>query len=227
MSTASVALDETRLLLNDVAAKLYTDTVLIPALNKAYRELRQQFADNGISVEKEQTADITIPTGTTTLTFSSSPALPANLLYPIQIMEKFLGQNDTEYLEMQERQWTPDVTRSSRLQYWNWRQNTMIFPGASGVTVVRLRFWGSLTNITMAADEIGILDSETFLASRTAAIAAVSIGGSLDKARVLNEDAGSSLSTLLSTAVKNRQGLPVRRKPFRRYRFGYGIFWRS
>lgn len=226
MPTATVVLDEARLLLNDVGAKLYTNTVLIPVLNKAYRELQQNFVDNSIATTKEQTAALTVLANTTVLNFTSSPPLPANLLYPIMLHEKFAGQADTEYSKMIERGWPPDLTRSDRLMYWTWEDDSIKLVGAIGTVVLRIRFYGSLAVIDNPSDSILILDAETFLAARTAAIAATVIGASPTRGQLLQGDAEQALGLLLSTNVKNRQAIPVRRRPFRAFRFGGRLFWR-
>ena len=225
MPLASTIFDEARMLLNEPAAKLYTNTILLPVLRKAYRELQQEMVDNGISVARDQSTALTLPANTTAITFSSSPALPSNLLYPIMLHEKFSGQSDNEYVLMQEKVWTPDETQSERLQYWVWAEDEIKLLGSTGVTLVRLRYWGSLTAIVDGTTNIPIRDCETFLSSRTAAIAAYVIGRMPTIGEVLNADADKALGLFLSTGVKNRQALPTRRKPFRAFRFNR-FFWR-
>jgi len=224
MPLASAALNEARLLLNDTAAKLYTDTILLPVLRKAYRELQQELVDNGIATAKEATAALTVPANTTAIVSGGTPALPTDLLYPIELHERFAGQTDIDYVEMDERPWPPDVTQISRLQYWTWAEGEIKTPGATGITVLRIRYWKDLAAIVDGTTNIPILDSTTFLAARTASIAAFSIGGAPTKSQVLQGDADKALETLLSTAVKNRQAMPVRRQPFRGFRRSF--FWR-
>jgi hypothetical protein len=225
MPLASVALDEARMLLNDVAAKLYTNTVLLPPLRKAYRELQQQLVDNGVSVGRDQSAELSVAGSVVVLNSGSTPALPTNLLYPIEIHEKFTGEDDTEYVKMSERAWPPDVTATERRRYWSWLEEEIKFPEASGITILRIRYWGSLAAIIDGTTNIPILDSETFLGARTASIAAFVLGKAPTIAASLEADAQKALEILLSTSVKNRQALPVRRRPFRRSRLS-SIFWR-
>jgi len=224
MPLASVALNEARLLLNDTAAKLYTDTILLPVLRKAYRELQQELVDNGVATAKEATAALTVPANTTVINSTSTPALPTDLLYPIMLHERFEGQEDVDYVEMDERPWPPDLTQNSRLQYWTWAEGEIKTPGATGITILRIRYWKDLAAIVDGTTNIPILDSVTFLAARTAAIAAFSIGGAPTKSQALQGDAEVALNRLVSTAVKNRQAMPVRRQPFRGFRRSF--FWR-
>ena len=225
MPLASVVFAEARMLLNDVAAKLYTDTILLPPIKKAYRELQQNLVDNGVSVARDQSTALTVGSTVEVLNFASTPALPSNLLYPIHLDEKLVGQADTDYVPMTERAWPPDLTPSDLRQYWSWLEDEIKIPQATGSTVIRVRYWGGLAAITGASTDIPILDSETFLASRTAAIAAFSLGKQPTLAAILNEDAEKALAILLSTSVKNRQALPTRRRPFRSFRFGSRFFF--
>lgn len=222
MPLASVALDEARVLLNDAGAKLYKNTILLPVLRKAYRELQQKLADNGISTSREQSDDIDIPAGTVSIVFGAmapAPAIPTNLLYPIALQEKKDGEDDTKFIGMSERPWIENQTPEERIRSWSWREDS-IFLGTSNIdNVVRIRFWGSLEAIDDETFDIPILDCETFLAARTAAIAAFAIGGAPDRAALIQSDADDALVTLISRNVKNRQALPVRRRPFKAFRY--------
>ena len=223
MSAASVSLNEARILLNDVAAANFTDAVLLPFLRKAYRELQQNLVDNGISNNREQSATTTIPAGTTAWTFSSSPALPSTLLYPIQMKEKISGADDSTLVDMIQENWVPDIAQTSKLVYWAWIDSQIRFVGATADVPVQLRYFESLGAITDATTNITILDSETFLASRTAALAAMYAGGNPTRATALQQDAITALDLLLGTAVKERQSMPVRRRRFQA--FGRRSFW--
>ena len=215
MPLASVPLDEARAELNDVGAAIFTNTVLLPFLKKSYRELQQELNDNGISYSREQAANINITAGMTALTFASTPALPTDLLYPISISEKVSGADDSTFVPMVESTWTPNLTQTSRLIYWTWREDEIKFVGATSVVPIQLRYFKSLAAIADSTTNIPILDCETFLAARTAALAAFSIGGSLSRAEALSNDADRAMDRLLGTAVKNRQQMPVRRRKFR------------
>lgn len=216
-STVGDVLDESRVLLNDQAAKLYTNTIMLPVFKKAYRELRQQFVDNGISTTRELSASETVPANTTLIDFTTTPSLPINLLYPIELEEKLQGQTDNDFIKMTETVWPTDITPDGRLNFWDWRQNALHFPGATGITILRIKYWGELTAVEDEGSEVLVLDSETFLAARCASIAATTIGGAPSKGEILQQDANSALATLISTAVKNRQALPTRRRRFKSF----------
>ena len=224
MPLASVMLDEARVLLNDQGAKLYRNSVILPILRKAYRELQQNLADNGVSVSREQSENISVAALATSIAFGGTPALPTTLLYPISLQEKLSSEADKAFIPMTERTWLESQDMEERLRFWSWRDDTIQLIGSTVATVVRIRFWGSLTAIVDDTTNVPILDSETFLAARTAAIAAFVIGGSSEKADPLQSDADVALDLLLSRAVKNRQNQPTRRRRFQAFRNRQ--FWR-
>ena len=53
-SQAEDALNLARALVNDAAGTVFTDTLLMPLLNSAYRGLQRELAENGVSVLAEQ-----------------------------------------------------------------------------------------------------------------------------------------------------------------------------
>ena len=53
-SQAEDALNLARALVNDSAGVVFTDTLLMPLLNSAYRGLQRELAENGVSVLAEQ-----------------------------------------------------------------------------------------------------------------------------------------------------------------------------
>ena len=86
-SQAEDALDLARALVNDAAGAVFTDTLLMPLLNSAYRGLQRELAENGVSVlaEQQDVALATDPTsGVTPIEISdvSSPQLPTDCLAP-------------------------------------------------------------------------------------------------------------------------------------------------
>ena len=127
---------------------------------------------------------------------------------------------------MKELEWIDNFTQTERLQVWAWLEGEIKLNGATGTTLVRIRYFKSLTAPTGGASTLAILDSETFLAARTASLAAAVIGANLEKAAVLQQDASAALANLLSTAVKGRQNQPVRRRKFRAFRNRFGSLYR-
>lgn len=221
MPTADDVMTEARrVYLNDYNAKLATNVTLLPILNKAYKDIQGELIDNGISVAREKSSELALAANTTEITFSSSPALPSNLLYPIRLDEKFSGQDDTFYVPMQERTWEPDAIQSERLNWWAWRENEIKLVGATGATEVRIKFWASKDEFTSANDSIGIVDAASYLAARTAAIYAF-VSQNPTIAASIGQEADRLKEVFLSISVKGRQNQPVMRRGFRAFRNPY------
>ena len=92
-SQAEDALNLARALVNDSAGVVFTDTLLMPLLNSAYRGLQRELAENGVSVLVEQQdieLDVNSDTGATNLEISdvSSPQLPSDCLMPHMLWER-------------------------------------------------------------------------------------------------------------------------------------------
>lgn len=224
MPTANDIMTEVRrVYLNDYDAKLATNVTLLPILNKAYKDIQGELIDNGVSVAREKSSALTLPANTTSITSSSSPALPSDLLYPIQLDEKFSGQDDTYYVSMEERTWEPDIAKTERLNYWAWRENEIKLVGATGTTIVRIKHWASRDTLADANSSIAIIDAASYLAARTAAIAAYTIMRNPTIAEGIGEEANRLKEVFLSISVKGRQNQPISRRPFRAFRNPY---WR-
>src|SRR5271155_3765513 len=92
-SQAEDALSLARALVNDTAGVVFTDTLLMPLLNSAYRGLQRELAENGVSVLTEQQdieLELNSGTGATNQEISdvSSPQLPTDCLMPHVLWER-------------------------------------------------------------------------------------------------------------------------------------------
>lgn len=92
-SQAEDALNLARALMNDTAGTVFTDTLLMPLLNSAYRGLQRELAENGVSVLIEQQdidleLDPTTGTTNTEISDASSPQLPSDCLMPHMLWER-------------------------------------------------------------------------------------------------------------------------------------------
>lgn len=212
-----------RVYLNDYDAKIATNVSLLPILNKAYKDIQGELINNGVSVAREKSSALTLAANTTSITLTSSPALPSNLLYPIKLDEKFSGQDDTFYIPMEEKTWEPDISQTERLNYWAWRDNEIKLVGATGTTLVRIKYWASKDEFDDPNSEIGIIDAASYLAARTAAIAAYTLMRNPTIAEGIGQEAERLKEVFLSISVKGRQNQPIMRRGFRAFRNPY---WR-
>jgi len=212
--TAQEPLTECKILLNDPSGNIYADEKLIPLMQKAYRELQTKMMLNGLPVLKEAALAIAVNAGT--LALGDGSGLPTDFVYPIELSER--AKNSTQlYSPMDETEWEPTQQQSDILLYWNWREEEIKFLGATTDREVRIRYMKGLTRITATTTPISINNAVTFLASRTAAIAALVLGSNPSRADAINTDAGSALADLLGILVRRQQGIAIRRR-VNRYR---------
>lgn len=212
--TAQEPMTECKALLNDPDGNIYPDARVIPFMQKAYRELQTKMMLNGLPVMKETSTDIPVAAGT--LFLGDGAGLPTDFVYPIELHERPL--NAVTYFEtMKELPWEGDYVSSERLLYWNWREEEIKFAGATTNREVRVRYMKGLTRITGVASVLAINNAVSFLAVRTASLAARFLGSNPSRADSLDGDAGMALSDLLGILVKREQGLGIRRR-VNRYR---------
>jgi hypothetical protein len=87
---AGQVLDSARVHLNDVGKTIWPDSVLLPFLQEAHRELRVEVVLNGIPVTNEVTGVLSVPAQTTDL--SSVVGYPLDMIVPIWLKERQVGE---------------------------------------------------------------------------------------------------------------------------------------
>ena len=212
MASASVAFNEARALLNDVAATLFTDAVLLPSLQKAHRELQVLLWENGLSVIKEVTAVIDVAIGATSL----GASLPADILEPKTLQERADGStSEDDWVNVSETDNLPRVDPTTRISYWAWREEVIEFIAPTTAREVKLRYLKGLTVPTSGSSAIGLIFGELYLGPRLASIAVQTLGNTT-RASVLIDDAAFWIPKILAANVKRGQAIPTRRIPYRR-----------
>lgn len=204
--TASQVVVEAQGLLNDLSGTFYTFESLLPYLNKAYRELQDYYNLHGLKTTVDVSALVAVPASTTQLT---TP--PADLLRPITLSERTPSSSE-QFLEMDERSWEPDEVPTTRLRIWTWREESIWFLGATADRELRIRYVKSLGELTGVGSFVGIVNSKSALAARTAALGARYIGENPTRAEELDTETGRALDRLIVTAIRQSQGLPARRR---------------
>jgi hypothetical protein len=220
-SQAEDALDLARALLNDSAGVVFTDTLLMPLLNSAYRGLQRELAENGVSVLAEQ-QDIDLElagaTGVTNTEISdvSSPQLPTDCLMPHMLWERATPNTTDVFVPMEK--FTSgggmlNLQPSTYLRLWEWREDKINLIGATQAITVRVRYEKILPELTLGTDPVQIRSSSDALAFATAALAARSRG-----ARALAMDllgaAQTAAESLIERYVRPEQLKGRRRKPY-------------
>jgi hypothetical protein len=220
-SQAEDALNLARALMNDTAGTVFTDTLLMPLLNSAYRGLQQELAENGVSVLIEQQdidleLDTTTGTTNTEISDASSPQLPSDCLMPHMLWERASPNTADVFVPMEKFMSGGSMLNlqpSMYLRLWEWREDKINLIGATQAITVRVRYEKVLPELTLGTDPIQIRSSTDPLAFATAALAARSRG-----ARALAQDllgtAQMATENLIERYVRPEQTKGRRRRPY-------------
>lgn len=198
--------------LNDSAGANFPSTVLLPILAKACRDLETELQSNGVSELKELTSALTVPINSPTLNGVSG--FPADVLSPIELLERQAGGSIDQYTPMRQLTWEPTIIADSTIKYWDYREGEIKLNLATAVREVLLRYVKAFIVITSVNTVIPIVQAQGYLSARTAAIAALTIGENPSRASICQDEANVRMIKLLNIMVKRSQSLPVRRKRF-------------
>ena len=208
---AGAVMDEAAALLNDTGKSLFTDSVQLPYLRMAYRDLDQEFTLNGLELNLISEFVTTVTAGGAVL------PLPLSFFLPINLQEKAVGEADDKYYPITEK---ADINKlnlvaSRTLGVWDFRHNCVNFIAANTDRVVRMLYWRALTTFIDENSPSEIRGGQSYLAFRTAALCALYIGGNKARSDSLNIESEIARDRLLAVYTKNTQGNRARRKPFR------------
>jgi hypothetical protein len=217
---AEDALNLARSLVNDASGVVFTDTVLMPLLNSAYRALQRELAENGVTVLMSQ-IDINLPLDPVSglapnppqISDVTSPQLPVDLLAPHALWEIATNSADI-YIPMEKMTGgLPNLQASPYLRIWEWREDRINLIGATQPVTVRVRYEKALPMLVLGTDPIQIRSATDPLAYATAAMAARSRG-----ARALAADmavaAQMVTEKLIERYVRPEQAKARRRRPY-------------
>ncbi|HEV2287399.1 MAG TPA: hypothetical protein VGR81_00435 [Candidatus Acidoferrales bacterium] len=205
-----------RSLLNDAAGAVFSDAVLFPFLNSAYRALQRELAEEGVSVlVAQQDLNLPLASGVTVTEISdvSSPQLPTDLLAPHQLWEQAANSSDL-FIPMEKiTSGLPNFQPSSYLRMWEWREDTIQLIGATQEITLRVRYEKSLPALVQGTDPVQIRSSIDPLAYSVAALAARSRGAQALAADMMGA-AQMSTNNLIERYVRPEQFKGRRRKPY-------------
>lgn len=220
-SQAEDALNLARALLNDTAAAVFTDTLLMPLLNSAYRGLQRELSENGVSVLTEQQdieLDVDSSTGVTNTEISdvSSPQLPTDCLAPHMLWERATANTTDVFVPMEKFMSGGDMLNlqpSSYLRLWEWREDKINLIGATQSITVRVRYEKTLPLLTLGTDPVQIRSATDPLAFATAALGARSRGQRALAADLVGA-AQMATESLIERYVRPEQVKGRRRRPY-------------
>lgn len=211
-------MDDARVFLNDTAASLYTNAVLLEPVKFANRELEKKLVIFGVEMQKVIGAVIAIDAGVTSLEIGGNPGLPTDFLLPIELKERTRGDNDQSWQRMEPREFEPSdsQTPTTTFGYYAFRNNKIYFPAATGNRDILLKYERLLAAITSANSPEDNEVIRAYLAARTAEFAARYIGqndGYADK--IALREVSTAEDDLMRMFTLHNQNNRVRRPRFR------------
>lgn len=218
-----------RSLLNDAAGNLFTDGVLLPYLNAAYRKVQRELAniqssssltDNAtLVVSAVASVDPSVQVGVTDATAPPNQ-LPSDLLVPVKLWERLNGSTDNflEMVDLTDHGGLPSRPQGVSLDIWEWRADGLYFIGATTDRQVRLRYQKAFPDLVDATSNVLIRNAQESLAYFTAAMAAMARGSPL--AEKWDQAGTDALEDLIIRATQREQQSVRRRRPYS-WRRGY------
>jgi len=231
-NTAGQITSLVRSLLNDAQGNLFTDTVLLPYANSAYRKVQRALGNTGaggflnddvllvVTAVPAQDASLQV-----SLTDATAPPnqLPTDLLVPLKLWERPNGSTDdfAEMVDLTRHGGLPSRTQDTVLSVWEWRADGIYFLGATQDTQIRLRYVKAYPDFTDSTSPVLIRNAQEAIAYATAALAGWARGSPL--AEKWDEAAADAIEDLVVQAVRREQQSSRRRRPFSS-RSGYTPF---
>lgn len=204
-------------LLNDTARSTYTYIAQLPYLKIALDELRELFELNNIPVTNETSAAITVAAGVTVISFSTTPALPSDLVDIRRLWERETGGDI--WIPMYKRDFLPhqrEGVEVSNFQVYTYNKDQIEVLESGRSNDLKLDYIREIfTTITDENSLITPVNCKSFLSFRNAALCSLYIGENPSRAETLDNDAGEAIERALGISIKGRQSIAVRHKPFR------------
>ena len=221
--TAGGVMNSSAALMNDANRTTYTYDAQIPYLNMALAELQEHFELNNIPVTDQTSAPIVVPVGTVAIgPFDGvgagvTPTYPQDLVEIQGIYERLSGTTNP-FIPLTKREFLPHVLDNlpgESLQIWSWADQRIKFIGALTPREIKLDYIKTLfPKVTNQAALLGVINAETFLFYRTAALCTQFIGENESRATELNNFAILALDRVTGIGTKARQNINTRRRPF-------------
>ena len=231
-NTAGQITSLVRSLLNDAQGNLFTDTLLLPYLNSAYRKVQRAIGNAGgggfiqddvvlvVTAVGQQDSSVQVSISDAT---APPNQLPTDLLVPLKLWERANGSSDdfAEMVDLTRQGGLPSRVQDITLSVWEWRADGLWFLGATQDTQIRLRYLKAYPDFTDATSPVLVRNAQEALAYATAALAGWSRGSPL--AEKWDDAAGDAIEDLVVAAVRREQQSARRRRPYSS-RSGYGVW---
>lgn len=220
--TAGDVLDLARSMMNDPNAVLWTDAMLFPLLNAAYRSLQEDLAINGVSV-MQATTTLDLPYTTVNgvslapnppqIADDTSPQLPTDLVVPYTLEEQATGTDDL-FIPMERITGPlPNFEPMSYLRIWKWETDRIDLIGATRAITVRIYYERALAALSAETDPVQIPYATRSVAYEVAAFAARS-RGARQLAMDMEQAAAMTRQRIIERYTRASQFKVRRKKPY-------------
>jgi hypothetical protein len=218
--TAGAVMDRAAVYLNDPTRSVYTYAVLIPYLNGALQTLQEYFELHGIATTQKTSALINVTAGTTKIGYATVPALPSDLITPVQVWEKREGTDG--YVPIAKRSFLPHNLEGIDTSYfgiYTWNGQELEFLPSTVDIDIKIDYIKELfAQIVASADIITLVNARTYLEFKTAAGAARYIMENKSRADDLDIEAELAKDVAAGINIKGKQSIVTRRRPLRNSR---------
>jgi hypothetical protein len=222
-NTAGQITSLVRSLLNDSQGNLFTDTLLLPYLNSAYRKVQRAIGNVGAGGFIQDDVLLVVaavaqqdPSLQVSITDATAPPnqLPTDLLVPLKIWECPSGSSDdfAEMVDLTRHGGLPSRDQDVNLSVWEWRADGLWFVGATQDTQIRLRYLKAYPDFTDSTSPVLVRNAQEALAYATAALAGWARGSPL--AEKWDDAATDAIEDLVNAAVRREQQSQRRRRPY-------------
>jgi len=184
-----------RSLLNDVPGNVFSDPVLLPYANSAYRTVNTELGNVQASSYIKDNVLFVLPAvaaqdasvqavlnnagfnnGTQNFTSYSGVVLqlPVDLMVPLRIEERTAGSTE-EWIpvtDMTDAGGLPEQLQGSRLCYWEWRSDGIYLLGGTQDNQIRLRYEAAFLDMSDGTSPLLIRDGTNPVAFKMAELAA-------------------------------------------------------
>lgn len=215
-------------LLNDQPGNVYGIGVstpkvdLIPYMSMAYRKIYravQNSAGETFIVDDDLftvTAISVDSSARVVISDTTSPQLPVDLVYPLNLWERASGSSDdfVPMTDLSAKGGLPSVPQTTSLLYWEWRTDGLYFMGATQDRQVRLRYVKVPADPVDGTSSLLVRNTADAVAYFTAALCGAARGApNAEQWDAAGEDA---LDALIRGLVLRDQKVVRRRQPYGR-----------
>jgi hypothetical protein len=226
--------------------KKYTDTVLMPFVNSAYRGLQRALKTTGSTEFREGESFVTIPG----ITFADSSAqvflnfegvsigsdanppptfidslplgqLPADLLMPRKLWERPTGSSDNfnRMVDLTNTGGLPSRPQGSVLNCFEWQGDALVFLGATQDNDIKIEYDKGIAAVSDGGSQLFVLNSEDYHAYAVCALVEPGRGGK--DAQTWDAASEDAKEKLVNAFTRGQQFKSVRSRGFSSRR-GYG-----